>query len=95
VLYKFGVAVLFGLSPLEEDDVLSQVGAPLAGAVSRRDDETLMLELLAEGEGNPPPTGTLSVKDATGPRLLVIANALAKSVLWARRNGGLMRYSTL
>ncbi len=84
VLYKFGVAVLFGLSPLEEDDVLSQVGARVAGAVSRRDDETLMLELLAEGEEKPLANGHLSVKDATGPRLLVIADALAKSVALAR-----------
>ena len=48
VLYKFGVAVLFGLSPLEEDEVLGQLGARVAGALSRHDDETLVL---AAGSG--------------------------------------------
>lgn len=84
VLYKFGVAVLFGLSPLEEDEVLGQVGARVTGAVSRRDDETLVLELAAESEEKTLANGHLSIKDATGPRLLVIADALAKSVALAR-----------
>ncbi len=84
VLYKFGVAVLFGLSPLEEDDVLGQVGARVSGALSRRDDETLVLEISAESEEKTLVNGHLSVKDVTGPRLLVIADALAKSVALAR-----------
>ncbi len=84
VLYKFGVAVLFGLSPLEEEEVLEKVGARLAGAVSRRDDETLILEVAGEGEEKPLANGHLSIKDGTGPRLLVIADALAKSVALAR-----------
>ncbi|HXY59377.1 MAG TPA: RMD1 family protein [Methylocystis sp.] len=84
VLYKFGVAVLFGLSPLEEDEVLGQVGARVTGAVSRRDDETLVLELSPESEEKTLANSHLSIKDATGPRLLVIADALAKSVALAR-----------
>ena len=31
VLYRFGVAVLFGLSPLEEDEIVTKVGARVAG----------------------------------------------------------------
>ncbi len=84
VLYKFGVAVLFGLSPLEEDEVLSQLGARVAGALSRHDDETLVLQAAAEVEEKPLANGHLAVKDLTGPRLLVIADALAKSVALAR-----------
>ena len=84
VLYKFGVAVLFGLSPLEEDEVLGQLGARIAGPLSRHDDETLVLERAAEGEEKPLANGHLAVKDFTGPRLLVIADALAKSVALAR-----------
>ncbi|QGM47660.1 RMD1 family protein [Methylocystis heyeri] len=84
VLYRFGVAVLFGLSPLEEDEVLGKVGARVSGAVSRRDDETLVLEVAAEGDEKTLANGHLSIKDATGPRLLVVADALAKSVALAR-----------
>ncbi len=43
-----------------------------------------MLEPAAEGEDKALANGHLAVKDFTGPRLLVIADALAKSVALAR-----------
>ena len=36
VLYRFGVAVLFGLSPLEEDEIVTKIGARVAGALAWR-----------------------------------------------------------
>jgi uncharacterized Rmd1/YagE family protein len=84
VLFRFGVAVLFGLSPLEEDEVLARVGARVAGATSRRDDETLELELSGEGEEKSQLNGRFAVKDMSAPVLLVVADALAKSVALAR-----------
>jgi len=81
VLFRFGVAVLFGLSPLEEDEVLARVGARVAGPTSRRDDETLELDLSGEGEEK---SGRFAVKDMSAPELLVVADALAKSVALAR-----------
>jgi uncharacterized Rmd1/YagE family protein len=83
VLYRFGVAVLFGLSPLEEDEIVSKIGARVAGA-SRGDDETLVVESHPEGEEKALPNGRLAVKDLSEARLLVIADALAKSVALAR-----------
>jgi len=83
VLYRFGVAVLFGLSPLEEDEIVTKIGARVAGA-SRGDDETLVIETTHEGEDKALPNGRLAVKDLSEPRLLVIADALAKSVALAR-----------
>jgi len=83
VLYKFGVAVLFGLSPLEEDEILASVGARVSGP-SRSDDETLLLEVSPENEEKSLANGRLTVKDISAPRLLVIADALAKSVALAR-----------
>lgn len=83
VLYRFGVAVLFGLSPLEEDEIVSKIGARVAGA-SRGDDETLVIETHHEGEDKALTNGRLAVKDLSEPRLLVIADALAKSVALAR-----------
>lgn len=83
VLFKFGVAVLFGLSPLEEDEILARIGARLAGA-SRGDDETLVLEALSEGEDKALADGRLGIKDFSEARLLVVADALAKSVALAR-----------
>ena len=83
VLYKFGVAVLFGLSPLEEDEILARIGARVTGP-SRGDDETLLLEVAPESEDKALANGRLGVKDISAARLLVIADALAKSVALAR-----------
>ncbi|WP_457799107.1 RMD1 family protein [Methylocystis sp. S23] len=83
VLYRFGVAVLFGLSPLEEDEIVTKIGARVAGA-SRGDDETLVIEIVHDGEEKALPNGRLAVKDLSEARLLVIADALAKSVALAR-----------
>ena len=82
VLYKFGVAVLFGLSPLEEDEILALLGARVTGP--RGDDETLMLEVAPENDDKALANGRLAVKDISAPRLLVVADALAKSVALAR-----------
>jgi uncharacterized Rmd1/YagE family protein len=83
VLYRFGVAVLFGLSPLEEDEIVTKIGARVAGA-SRGDDETLVIETVHDGEERALLNGRLAVKDLSEPRLLVIADALAKSVALGR-----------
>lgn len=83
VLYRFGVAVLFGLSPLEEDEIVTKIGARVAGA-SRGDDESLVIEVTHDGEDKALPNGRLAVKDLSEPRLLVVADALAKSVALAR-----------
>ncbi|MBU3887796.1 RMD1 family protein [Methylosinus sporium] len=84
VLYRFGVAVLFGLSPLEEDETLAKVGARVAGAATRRDDETLVLEITPDSDDKTLANGRLAIRDASGERLLVVADALAKSVALAR-----------
>ena len=83
VLYRFGVAVLFGLSPLEEDEIVQKIGLRVAGA-SRGDDETLIIEATPDGEEKALPDGRLAAKDLSEARLLVIADVLAKSVALGR-----------
>jgi len=46
--YRFGVAVMIGLSPLEEDDVLNQVKLRVTGTHESIDDETAILEIAPE-----------------------------------------------
>lgn len=85
VLYKFGIAVLFGLSPLEEDEILQRIGARVVHAALGQDDnETLVLDVAADNEDKILANGRLGVKDLSGPRLLVIADALAKCVALTR-----------
>ena len=83
VLYRFGVAVLFGLSPLEEDEIVQRIGGRVSGPPpedARDEDETLVIETMTGGEEKALSNGRLAVRDLSPPRLLVIADALAKSV---------------
>ncbi len=83
-LYRFGVAVMIGLSPLEEDSVLSQVKLRVSGPHEHVDDEMAILEISSELDDKIPPGGAIAMKDLSEPRLLVVADALAKSVSLGR-----------
>jgi len=83
-LYRFGVAVLVGLSPVEEDDFLRQIRPRVWGERVRVDDETAILELSPEGADQVSPGGPIQVRDLSTARLLVVADALAKTVSLAR-----------
>ncbi|MHB2167530.1 RMD1 family protein [Alsobacter sp. R-9] len=83
VLFRYGVAVLGGMSPIEEDDVLRKLGPRVAGPLPRLDDEVAVMELTPERDDQVPPGGPVQVKDWSSGRLLVVADALAKSVALA------------
>jgi uncharacterized Rmd1/YagE family protein len=83
-LYRFGVAVMIGLSPLEEDEVLGQIKLRLSGRHEHIDDETAVLEVSPELNDKIPPGGAILMKDLSPQRLLVVADALAKSVSLGR-----------
>src|SRR5450631_510958 len=83
-LYRFGVAVMIGLSPLEEDDVLNQVKLRVSGPHEHVDDESAILQISPELDDKIPPGGAIAMKDLSAQRLLVVADALAKSVSLGR-----------
>ena len=83
-LYRFGVAVLVGLSPVEEDDFIRQIKARVSGERDRVDDETAILEVSTDGEDRISPGGPIGMKDLSPQRLLVVADGLAKSVSLGR-----------
>jgi uncharacterized Rmd1/YagE family protein len=83
-LYRFGVAVMVGLSPLEEDEVLGQVKLRVSGSHEHTDDESAILEISPELDDKIPPGGAIAMKDLSPQRLLVVADALAKSVSLGR-----------
>src|SRR5271165_4295432 len=83
-LYRFGVAVMIGLSPLEEDDVLKQVKLRVFGPHEHVDDESAVLEVSPEFDDKIPPGGAITMKDLSEQRLLVVADALAKTVSLGR-----------
>jgi uncharacterized Rmd1/YagE family protein len=83
VLFRYGVAVLLGLSPLEEDEVLRSLQPRIAGTVARAE-EMAVLEIVPDQEEQIPPGGPIQVRDLSPDRLVVIADALAKSAALAR-----------
>lgn len=84
VLFRYGVAVLIGLSPVEEDEVVRGLAARIVGRFARIEDEAAAIEIAPDREEQIAPGGLITVRDLAPPRLLVIADALAKNVALAR-----------
>jgi uncharacterized Rmd1/YagE family protein len=84
VLFRYGVAVLFDLSPVEEDEVLRGLRPRILAPATRYEDETATIEVAIEGDELIAPGGPIIVRDLSPPRLLVIADALAKNLALAR-----------
>jgi uncharacterized Rmd1/YagE family protein len=84
VLFRFGVAVLVGLSPVEEDEVVRGLAARINGPFARIEDEVAVIEVAPDREEHIAPGGPIMVRELSPPRLLVIADALAKNVALAR-----------
>jgi uncharacterized Rmd1/YagE family protein len=82
-LYRFGVAVMVGLTPLEEEDVLARLKDRVVGARLRKEDEIAIL-LIGEAEDRIAPGGQIALRDLSNERFLVFSDALAKSVALGR-----------
>jgi len=82
-LFRYGVAVLIGLSPLQEDEVVRSLKARVIGPLVPVDEATT-IEINGTKEDQIGPGGPISVRDLSPQRLLVIADALAKNVVLAR-----------
>src|SRR5262249_22747758 len=83
-LYRYGVVVLAGLSPIEEDEVLRGLAPRISGEFKRREEESAVIELSTERDEQIPPGGPVYLKTLSQERLLVISEALAKSVVLAQ-----------
>jgi len=83
-LFRFGVAVMAGLTPLEEEDLLAQLRSRISGPRAQGDDETATLVIAPEGDEPVEAGGPIHIKNLSPARFLVIADALAKSVALAR-----------
>lgn len=82
-LFRYGAAVLAGLSPVEEDDLLRKLAPRISGAYAPLEDEVVVIMLDSNGEDLIPPGGPLQLKELTPERFLIIADALGKSVALA------------
>ena len=83
-LYRYGVAVMVGLTPLEEEDVLSKLRERIVGARLGKEDEIAQLVIGSDSEDRILAGGPIVLKDLSDARFLVFSDALAKSVALGR-----------
>lgn len=83
-LFRYGVAVLVGLSPLEEDEVIRSLRRRIVGEFARHEEETATIELSPDKDDQIPPGGPTYLRSLSTERLVVIADALSKSAALAR-----------
>jgi uncharacterized Rmd1/YagE family protein len=83
VLFRYGVAVLIGLSPEDETGFLERLKPRIGGKLTRFEEETAIVALASEAEDQVQAGGPIQLRDMSPERLLVIADVLAKSVVLA------------
>jgi len=83
-LFRYGVAVISSLSPEAEDQVVRSLRPRLVRPVSPIEEETLLIEVNPERDEQVLPGGPLALKALRQEHLIVIADALSKSVVLAR-----------
>ena len=80
VAFRYGAAVLIGLTPEEEEESLSRLSGP---ATAAREEERIGLEFSPAQEEGLSAAGTLQLKELTSAHALVLADILGKSVALA------------
>ncbi len=83
-LFRYGVAVLIGLAPAEEEEALRSLSGRLIRAVEPREEEIAHIVIELDKEDQILPGGPVTLKTVTPGHLVVIADALSKSVVLAR-----------
>src|SRR5580704_7882208 len=77
-LFRYGVVVMIGLTPSEQEKFLQSIRPRVKGEFTIRDEETAVIELSASDEDHIAPGGPICVKAMSPEHLLVISDALAK-----------------
>jgi uncharacterized Rmd1/YagE family protein len=83
VVFRYGVVVLAGLDTLAEDEVIRGVAPRVIDPFGVREEETIRLAPLEGREERADADGVLRIADASPDRMLVVADALAKSAALA------------
>jgi uncharacterized Rmd1/YagE family protein len=84
VLFRYGVAVFICLSAAEEAEFLEKLSARTFGKITPPEEEWAKIQVAKEGEEPIPVGGPILVREFSLERLLVVSDALAKSVVLGR-----------
>jgi uncharacterized Rmd1/YagE family protein len=83
VVFRYGVVVFLGLTADQEGEFLERLHARCVGKVTPYEEEWAKVQVAREGGEPIPVGGPIPVLDTSLQRLLVVADALAKSVVLA------------
>jgi uncharacterized Rmd1/YagE family protein len=83
-LFRYGVAVLMGLTVAEEEEILRRLQPRLIGPIKPFEEETALIEHAPDKDEQILPGGPIMLKTVAPDRLIIIADALSKSVVLAR-----------
>ncbi len=84
VVFRYGVVVFIGLSTEEEANVLKRLRDRTFGAITPAEEEWAKIQVAKEAEEPIPVGGPILVRELSLERLLVVSDALAKSVVLGR-----------
>src|SRR3984893_3228574 len=81
VVFRYGVVVFIGLSATEEADFLERLRVRTFGKITPPEEEWAKIQVAKEAEEPIPVGGPILVREFSLERLLVVSDALAKSVV--------------
>jgi required for meiotic nuclear division protein 1 len=84
VVFRYGVVVLIGLSAAEEAEFLEKLKVRCFGRIAPPEEEWARIQVAKEAEESIPVGGPILVREFSLERLLLVADALAKSVVLGR-----------
>jgi len=83
-LFRYGAAVMIGVSPKAESEVLRLLAGRVAGAEATPEEETAPILVRPDQDEQITPGGAIQLRKASIEHLLIVADVLAKSVALAR-----------
>src|SRR5689334_20261666 len=84
VVFRYGVAVFLGLSADQETEFLERLLPRTFGRIIPHEEEWAKIQVAKEGGEPIPAGGPILVRDMSVERLLLVSDALAKSVVLGR-----------
>jgi uncharacterized Rmd1/YagE family protein len=84
VVFRYGVAVFLGLTADQEAEFVERLLPRTFGRITPREEEWAKIQIAREGGEPIPAGGPILVRDMSPERLMVVSDALAKSVVLGR-----------
>lgn len=84
VLFRYGVVVLFGMAPQQEDEILRSLEGRVVGRFVPREEESALIEIAPDKDEQVTPAGIISLKALLAEHVLIIADAVATNLILAR-----------